>query len=217
MRGRVINVWVAVMLTALSSAGIAARQLGARSTEEWIKALDAPARVAALKVDEIVARLQLKPGQVVADLGAGTGVFSLPIAQTVGPTGKVYAVEIDPGLVDYIGRKIKDQKVANVQAVLGKPGDPALPAPDVDLAFMHDVLHHVEDRAGYLKQAARYIKPGGRFALIELDAKTGAHREDPKLQVTKDQVKAWMAAAGLVASEDLDLPDGKWFMVYVRK
>jgi ubiquinone/menaquinone biosynthesis C-methylase UbiE len=217
MQGRVTTGWLAITLVVLASAGIAARQLGARPTEEWIKALDSPARVAALNVDDIIARLGLQPGQVVADLGAGTGVFSVPMAKVVGPTGKVYAVDVDKGLVDYIARKVKDQKVENVVPVLGKFGDPGLPATDVDLAFMHDVLHHVEDRQGYLKQSARYLKPGARFAIVELNATTGPHREDPKLQVTREHLKTWMAEAGFVPGQERDLPDGKWFVIYTKR
>src|SRR5687768_6278481 len=135
----------------------AAAQLASRPAEEWIKMLDAPARVAGLKVDEIIDGLKLKPGDVVADLGAGSGVFSVSLARAVNPSGKVYAVEIDQALLDHINRKVKEQNVTNVHTVLGKYGDPSLPAADVDMAFMHDVLHHIEDRAGYLKNVARYF------------------------------------------------------------
>jgi ubiquinone/menaquinone biosynthesis C-methylase UbiE len=195
----------------------ASAQLASRPAEEWIKMLDAPARVAGLKVDEIIARLELKPGVVVADLGAGSGVFSVPLARAVGPSGKVYAVEIDHALLEHINGKVKEQNVTNVHTVLGKFGDPSLPAADVDVAFMHDVLHHIEDRAEYLKNVARYLKPGGRLAIVEPDARTGPHRNDPKLQVTKEQLNAWMADSGFVPSNEPHLFDNKWYVIYVRK
>lgn len=194
-----------------------ARQLAARPTEEWIKLLDAPDRVASLKVDEIVSKLQLTPGSVVVDLGAGSGVFTVPLARAVGPTGKVYAVEIDQGLVDYVAQKAKKENLANVRTVLGKFEDPGLPAPDVDVAFMHDVLHHVADRAGYLKNVARYLTPTGRVAIVEPDAVKGPHRGDPKLQVTRAELNGWMADAGFVPSEEFNLFDDKWYVVYKRK
>jgi ubiquinone/menaquinone biosynthesis C-methylase UbiE len=206
-----------VMLTAVTLPVSARAQLASRSTEEWIRMLDAPDRVAALKVDDIISTLGLKPGDVVADLGAGSGVFSIALARAVGPGGKVYAVDIDRGLLDHIDAKAKDQKIANVQTVLGRFVDPALPRADVDLAFMHDVLHHVEDRAGYLKNAAGYLKPTGRFAILEPDARNGPHREDPKLQITKEQLAAWMADSGLVPSREFRLFDDKWYVMYVRK
>jgi ubiquinone/menaquinone biosynthesis C-methylase UbiE len=195
----------------------ASAQLGSRSADEWIKLLEAPARVEALKVDVIIGHLGLKPGDVVADLGAGTGVFSVPIARIVGPSGKVYAVDVDQALVDYIAKKAKAQQISNVRTVLGRFGDPALPASDVDLALMHDVLHHVENRAEYLKQVVRYLKSGGRIAIVEPDAEKGSHRDDPKLQITKEQLRGWMADAGLVQSNEFPLGDAKWYVIYRRK
>jgi ubiquinone/menaquinone biosynthesis C-methylase UbiE len=213
--------WTAAVALALGLSGALlqgdGRQLAARPADEWIRMLEAPARVANLRVDEIIAKLGLKPGDVVADLGAGAGAFALPLARAVGPEGKVYAVEIEQGLVDHIARKAREQQAANVQAVLGKFADPALPASDVDLVFMHDVLHHVEDRQAYLKNAARYVKTGGRFAFVELDAKTGAHRDDPKLQLTREQLAAWMADVGFAPLDEFQMFKDKWFVVFARK
>ena len=214
---RAVRAAVSAVLIVAAVAGAAAGQLASRSADEWIKLLESPARLASLKIDEVIAKLRLKPGDVVADLGAGAGAFTVPLARAVGGSGKVYAVEIDQALVDYISRKIKDQRVPNVRPVLGKFGDPALPAADVDVAFLHDVLHHVEDRAGYLKQVARYLKRGSRIAVVEPDARNGPHRDDPKLQLTRDQLKSWMADAGFVPSEEHQLFDDKWYVVYARR
>ena len=207
---------VAVLLLAAHSVPAAA-QLGSRPAEEWIKTLDAPERIAGLKVDEIITRLQLKPGDVVADLGAGSGVFSLPMARAVAPSGKVYAVDVDQAFIDYIKQKVKDQQMSNVHPILGRFRDPALPAADVDVAFMHDVLHHIEDRAAYLKQVTRYLKPGGRIALVEFDGPKGPHRDNPELQVTLDELNAWMADVGFFKSAEYPLSDDKYYVVYSRK
>jgi ubiquinone/menaquinone biosynthesis C-methylase UbiE len=190
-------------------------QLGARSTEEWLKTLDAQNRVARLKIDEAVAVLKLQPGDVVADIGAGSGLFTLPLAQAV-PAGRVYAVDIDQGLVDHIAKKASEAKAANVRAVLGAFTDPKLPARDVDVAFIYDVLHHIEDRAGYLKNLAPYLKRGGRIAVIDFFPELGPHKNDPKLQITREQTKAWMAAAGLKVVAEHKLYDDKWYVVYGR-
>jgi ubiquinone/menaquinone biosynthesis C-methylase UbiE len=207
-------------LLAIAAAGAlpapARGQLGARPADEWIKMLEAPARIAGLRIDEVISKLGLKDGDVVADLGAGAGVFSLPLARAVGPKGKVYAVEIEAGLVDHIRRKAREVDVPNVHPVLGKVADPALPSSDVDLAFMHDVLHHVENRTEYLKRTAAYLKPAGRFAFVELDPKTGAHRDDPKLQITNAQLDAWMADLGFRLSEEIRMFEDKRFAIYAR-
>jgi ubiquinone/menaquinone biosynthesis C-methylase UbiE len=191
-------------------------QLGARSTEEWLKTLESANRIAKLKVDDAVAALQLKPGNVVADIGAGSGVFTLPLAKAVSDKGKVYAVDIEKGLVDHIAKKAKEQKVTNVQPVLGKFTDPNIPARDVDLAFIYDVLHHVENRAEYLKNLAPYLKSGGRIAVIDFHPELGPHKDNPALQITKDQTKAWMAAIGFKPVVEHALYDDKWFIVYSR-
>jgi ubiquinone/menaquinone biosynthesis C-methylase UbiE len=194
----------------------ATAQLGARSTEQWLKTLDSANRVARLKVDEAVAALQLKPGSVVADIGAGSGVFTLPLAKAVSKKGKVYAVDIEQGLVDHIAKKAKEQNATNVKAVLGKYTDPNLPARDVDLAFFYDVLHHVENRAEYLKNLAPYLKSAGRIAVIDFYPELGPHKDDPALQITRDQANAWMAAVGFKPVAEHRLYEDKWFVVYSR-
>lgn len=199
----------------LAAAGPVHAQLGARSTEEWLKTLDSQNRVARLKVDEAVSRLGLAPGAVVADIGAGSGVFTLPLARAV-PQGRVYAVDIDRGLVDHIARKAEEARAANVRPVLGAFTDPQLPARDVDLAFIFDVLHHIEDRATYLRSLASYLRPGGCIAVIDFHPELGPHKNDPKLQVTRDQTREWMAAAGLRPLAEHPLYDDKWYVVYGR-
>ena len=206
----------ALLLVALFVPVVAERQLASRPTPEWIARLERPERLAELKIDEILAKLQLQPGTVVADIGAGPGVFTMPLAKAVAPGGKVYAVEIDQQFLDHIKQKVEQQHVTNAVLVLGKFTDPNLPAKDVDLAFFHDVLHHVEDRAGYLKSLAKYIKPSGRIAIVELDPVKGSHRDDPKLRLTKEQVAAWMADAGFTPADEFNLFDDKWFVVYKR-
>ena len=199
-----------------SSAGLAPAQLASRPAEEWIKTLEDPARVAGLRVDEVIARLRLKPGDVVADLGAGSGIFAFPMAKAVAPA-RVYAVELDEGFLTRMRARAKAEGVSNIVPVLGKFTDPALPARDVDVAFFHDVLHHVQDRAAYLKSVAGYVKPGGRIVVIDLNPDTSPHRDQPELVVTREQTAAWMAAAGFTPSEDVRLFADKWFVVYTRR
>ena len=194
----------------------AAAQLASRPTAEWIRMLDSPERIAGLQVDEIVGKLQLRPGEVVADLGAGTGVFSLPMARAVGRQGRVYAVEIDRGLVDYIREKAAGAQAGSVVPVLGQFTDPALPAGDVDLAFFHDALHHIEDRAGYLRKLAGYLKPAARIAIVELDPVKGPHASNPALTVTKAQVDGWLDALGFKLQMREDLSEQKWLGIYRR-
>ncbi len=205
---------VCALALGITSAGAA--QLASRPAEEWSKTLDQATRVDSLKIGEIVARLGLKPGHVVADLGAGTGLFSVPMAKAVAPGGRVYAVEVDQGFFPIINSRAKESSLSNVRTVLGEFKDPKLPASDVDLAFMHDVLHHVEDRAAYLKSAARYVKPAGRFVVIDYKAAQGPHREQPDLIVSEELVTGWMKSAGFSKIEKVDLFPDKYFLVFSR-
>jgi len=208
---------VAVFTLVVSTGVAGGRQLASRPAPDWIARLERPERIASLKIDYIISKLELKPGQVVADLGAGPGVISLPMAKAVAPNGKVYAVDIDQAFIDHIAMRAREQKIANVKPILGRVTDPALPAQDVDVALFHDVLHHIRDRATYLKTTAKYVKPNGRIAIVELSPTRGSHKDEPELQVTKEQVKAWLASAGFTPVQEFDgLPEDKWFVVYSR-
>lgn len=159
---------------ALACAFAASAQLASRKADDWLKTLESPTRIADQKVDDVIARLQLKPGMVVADIGAGTGLFSRPLARTVTPGGVVYAVDIQQDLLDYTNQRDQQENIRNVRTVLGAFSDPRIPARDVDLAFINDVLHHIENRGAYLC-AGKILKPSGRIAIIEMN------RDDPKI------------------------------------
>ena len=105
--------------------------------------------------------------------------------------------------------------MTNIVTVLGAFADPKLPARDVDVVLFHDVLHHIKDRAGYLKAAAALPEAGRPHRVVELPP-DGSHKDEPELVVTKDQVKQWMAAAGFKPVQEFDGLTGKWFVVYGR-
>jgi 2-polyprenyl-3-methyl-5-hydroxy-6-metoxy-1,4-benzoquinol methylase len=196
-------------------------QLAPRKADEWITTLEGPQRVATQKVDQVLAKLSLNSGTVVADIGAGSGLFSRPLAKAVAPSGKVYAVDIQQDLLDYINRRAKEENIRNIQTVLGEFNDPKLPTRDVDLAFINDVLHHIENRAAYLKALGGYIKPGGRIAIIEMnkDDPNTPHKNQPELLVSRDEIVRWMSDAGFkLVQEHPDLfPGTKWFLVFGKK
>jgi ubiquinone/menaquinone biosynthesis C-methylase UbiE len=209
---------VAVILTCCALWGVpgAALQLASRTAEEWLKTLESPQRVAGLKIPEVISKLRLAPGQSVADIGAGTGLFEGALSAAVSPGGTVYAVDVDQALLDHIAGRAKELQVSNVRVVLGKFTDPGLPVRTIDLAFINDVLHHIQDRAEYLKNLAGYLKPTGRIAVIDFLPDQGGHRNQPELQVTKAQAAEWMAAAGLRRAEEIELFTDKWFVIYSR-
>ena len=200
-----------------AAAGIAAEaQIASRPAGDWVKVLDTPERIAAMRIPDVVAALNLRQGDVVADLGAGSGPFVVPFANAVSPAGKVYAVEVDKGFFPFIEARLKTAGVAHARMVLGEFADPKLPGRDVDVAFMHDVLHHIEQREAYLKNLARYLKTSARVAIIDYHPANSPHSGDPKLIVSKEQANAWMKSIGYKPVEDLQLFTDKWFVIYGR-
>jgi ubiquinone/menaquinone biosynthesis C-methylase UbiE len=196
-------------------------QLAPRKADEWVTTLEGPQRVATMKIDEVLSKLSLKSGMVVADIGAGSGLLSRPLAKAVAPAGKVYAVDIQQDLLDYIDKRDKEDNIRNIQTVLGEFDDPKLPARDVDVALINDVLNHIQHRAAYLKALGTYMKPSGRIAIIEMnkdDPKT-PHRNQPELLVARDEMLQWTSDAGfkLVAEHPDLFPGTKWFLIFGRK
>jgi SAM-dependent methyltransferase len=198
--------------------------------EEWIKRLERPSRIPGLRIDDVIAALQLKPGDVIADIGAGTGAFTIPFAKATAPSGVAYAVDIWPQLLDHVSAKAHSASVSNLRTILATRDDPKLPMHQVDVAFFHDVFHNVNDRPLYLMRLAAYLKPGGRIAIVEQEfddpiAKKWDRAED---RITGEQLKVWMTSVGFrqVAVFDMfqglnnpkgaDMPE-RWFVVYARE
>jgi arsenite methyltransferase len=217
---RMNRMWIWSLL-AVTLAGSASAQLAPRKAEEWVTTLEGPQRVATQKIDQVLSDLSLKPGMVVADIGAGSGLFSRPLAKAVAPAGKVYAVDIQQDLLDHINERSKEENIRNIQTVLGEYDDPKLPARNVDLAFINDVLHHIQHRAAYLKALGTYIKPSGRIAIIEMnkDDPNTPHKKQPELLVAREEILQWMSDAGFkLVDEHADLfPGTKWFLVFGKK
>jgi ubiquinone/menaquinone biosynthesis C-methylase UbiE len=201
------------LLLLLAPAG-AALQLGSHPVDEWIKTLDGPQRVAALKIDQVVAAMKLQPGQTVADIGAGTGLFEVPVARAVGPKGRVYAEDINAGFFPIIRKRAAQAQVSNVETVLGKFTDPVLPVRNIDVALFHDVIHHIEKRAEYIKTLSGYLAPSGRIVVVDYEFGKGPHRTQPELEVSREQLVGWMRDAGLTQIDDVKLFPDKYFLVY---
>ena len=143
--------------------------------EQYIAFLERPERDTWQKRDAVVTALALRGDETIFDLGAGSGYFSFPFARAL-PQGKVVAADVEPEMIRHIHHKATVEGVTNLVPVIIKPDDPQVPR-DADLVFVCDVLHHVQDRAGWLKKAASEMKPGARFVLVEF--KEGQLPEGP--------------------------------------
>lgn len=129
--------------------------------------LERPERMQEERPDLVLAAFDLEPGMIVADIGAGGGYYSWRIAERVGSRGSVYAVDIQPEMIEILEQQISSRRVANVKAILGTVTDPRLPAGSLDLAVMVDVYHELEFPYEMLVSVVRALKPGGRLAFVE--------------------------------------------------
>ena len=158
--------------------------------------LERPERERQERTDLLIAGLSLSEDFVVADIGAGTGYFTFPVAQRV-PLGKVFSVDIQPEMLAYIARRKALENVANVQTVLGEEDDPKLPNNEIDLAFIVDAYHEFSFPREMGERLRESLKPGGQLVLVEYRA------EDPRVAIkrlhkmSEVQVKREMAAIGL--------------------
>ena len=107
--------------------------------------------------------------------------------------------------------------MTNVETVLGKFTDPALPVRSIDVALFHDVLHHVENRAAYFETLAAYLAPTGRVVVIDYEGGKGPHDSQPELEVTREQLAGWMKDVGLAQVDDVKLFSDKYFLVFAKK
>ena len=137
-------------------------------------------------------------------------MFTRPIATAIAP-GVIYAVDIDAELLKILTRLAADAGVTNVQTIVGRPEDPALPTP-VDLVFICDALHHIANPAAYLKTIRRYVAPGGRVAIIDYNRNWPEGHES--MQFTPTQLSDWMRAAGFAELASHDWIENSLFAIY---
>jgi SAM-dependent methyltransferase len=173
--------------------------------KKWAEVFDDPERDTWQHPDEVVALLNAGPGQIVADLGAGTGYFERYLTRAVGGAGQVLALDTEPHMVEYIRQRALRELWGNVTATVVTATDPGLPLAGVDRVLIVNTWHHLPDRANYATVLATALRPGGAIAVVDftIESPTGP---PPALRVAADTVVAELAAAGLhavIASESL--------------
>jgi arsenite methyltransferase len=164
--------------------------------------------------ERVIAALGVRPGDRVADLGAGSGYFTLRLARGVGPTGRVYAVDVDEAMNDYLRQRVAQAGLSNVDVILGRFEDPLLPDGEVDLVLVVDTYHHLEDRSAYFRNLRRDLSPGGRVAVIDFDGRKGWFMRrtghiTPRMLLVRE-----MAEAGYEVAEDFDFIDRQAFVIF---
>jgi len=170
------------------------------NADEWAKEFDDPARDQWQAPDKVVAALALAPPMIVADVGAGTGYFTVRLARAL-PTGTVIATDIEPDMIRYLNERASREHLPNVRAVLGTTDDPRLDPGSVDRILVVDVWHHIADRAAYAKRLAAALKPGGSIAIVDFKPES-EHGPPKEMRLAPASITADLRAAGLDA--DLD-------------
>jgi arsenite methyltransferase len=168
----------------------------------------------------IMKALAFKAGERVADIGAGTGYFTFPIAEAVGPSGVVWALDIAPEMIEVLEFRIKARKVDNVKVRRVSSDDPQLEPGGLDTILMVDSIHYVKDRTAYARKLLPGLAPGGRFVIIDYKPKPMSERPwgpPPEQQFPSEQLDGEMKAAGFRVLESYDFLPEQFFAIYVAQ
>jgi SAM-dependent methyltransferase len=170
-----------------------------------------PDRDKKLQIDRVMDLLGITTGKNVADIGAGSGWFTVRAARRVGPTGAVLAEDINPVAVEYIGKRVLKENLSNVRTVLGSPDDPRLPAGSVDAVLMLKVYHEIAQPVPTMKILQRALRPGAKVGIIDRNGNGANHG------LKHDVVVKEMGEAGyrLVGTYDFTKADGQdYFLIF---
>jgi ubiquinone/menaquinone biosynthesis C-methylase UbiE len=177
---------------------------------EYARRLEDPLRDSWQKPHEVVAALELKPAETIADIGAGTGYFSRRFARHA---GKVFAVDIDSRLLQMAANGASP----NLTTVLAANDDPKLAPASIDTAFFCDVLHHIDDRPAYLAKVRAAIKPGGRLVVIDFHKRELPVGPGIAMKIARQEMIREIEAAGFAFSKELDILPYQYFLFFDRK
>ncbi|MGL5064042.1 MAG: class I SAM-dependent methyltransferase [Microcoleus sp.] len=178
--------------------------------------LERPSRGMEEKSARLTNNLDLKPTDIVADIGAGTGYFSFRIAPLV-PQGKVFAVDVQPEMLNFLELNKVEKNISNVEPVLGSIDNPNLPENSIDLALMVDAYHEFEYPREMMQGIVKALKPGGRVVSIEFRGENPLIPIKGLHKMTQKQVKKEMAAVGLVWKETKNMLPQQHLMVFEKQ
>lgn len=176
--------------------------------EEWVNRFEVESREVFSARAQILKALQLKRGEAVADIGAGTGLFMVALSNSVGEKGKVFAVDISEAFVKHLKGRIEELKLENVETVLCGEDDVKLAAESIDVAFVCDTYHHFEFPQPTLKSILAALKPGGRFIVVDFERIPGESREWTlnHVRAGKETFASEIKKAGFTSMRELSVP-----------
>ncbi|HEY7099180.1 MAG TPA: methyltransferase domain-containing protein [Terriglobales bacterium] len=208
----VLMLFVASLLVAQSAAPAQApkRETSTPYTGD-LSIFDSPDRDQKLQIGRVMDILGITPGKGVADVGAGSGWFTVRAARRVVPSGTVYAVDISPDAIRYIDRGAQNESLSNVKTILSKPNDPLLPTQAVDAVLMLKTYHEIADPITLLEHLRPALKPGARLGIIDRNGNGIDHGVSRKIVVEE----AEKAGYHLLQTYDFVKADGMdYFLVF---
>ncbi len=183
-------------------------------SKAYIAFLEDPQRDAYQKPMEVINALGVKDGEVIADIGAGSGYFAFRFSHHVGAQGKVFAVDISPDMILHMNRQIRDLKVQNVVTVLAAPDDPLLGDSSIDRFFICDVWHHIENQPQYLARLKRMLKPGGQIVMIDFQKRELPVGPPTSMKISRDDLVRQMETAGFKVAKEYTFLPYQYFLVF---
>ena len=185
-----------------------------RDPQAYIASLEDPARDAYQEPGDVLAALDLRQGEVIADIGAGPGYFTLRFARAVGDQGKVYAVDVSPDMVRHLNRRLRDEGIHNVVTVLADPDDPLLPPASIDRFVIVNTWHHIEDQPGYLAKLKRMLRPGGQVVHIDFQKRDLPVGPPTAMKIARGDMIEQMETAGYRLAAEHDVLPYQYFLVF---
>jgi arsenite methyltransferase len=185
--------------------------------KSYIGALEDPKRDAYQKPHEVLTALNLKSGEVIADIGAGSGYFTFRLAHHVGDKGKVYAVDVSPDMILHVNRRIRELKVINVVSILADPDDPLLKEGSVNRFFFSDSWHHIENQTKYLSLMKKMLKPGGEIIMIDFHKKEVPVGPPMQMKIAREDLIKQMESNGFRLTKEHTFLPYQYFLVFVPK
>jgi ubiquinone/menaquinone biosynthesis C-methylase UbiE len=183
----------------------------------YIGALEDPKRDGYQKPHEVLTALKIRPGEVIADIGAGSGYFTFRLSHFVGAKGKVYAVDVSPEMILHINRRIRDLKTTNVITVLADPDDPLLPENSINRFFFSESWHHIENQSKYLALMKKLLKPGGEVVMIDFQKKELPIGPPMQMKISREDLIKQMQTNGFRLTQEYTFLPYQYFLVFARK
>jgi len=183
----------------------------------YIGALEDPKRDAYQKPHEVIHALNLKSGEVIADIGAGSGYFTFQLARHVGDKGKVYAVDVSPEMILHINRRIRELKANNVVTLLADPDDPLLPDRSVNRFFFSDSWHHIENQSKYLSLMKRMLKPSGEVVMIDFHKKELPVGPPMQMKIAREDLIKQLDGNGYRLTKEHTFLPYQYFLVFAPR